>query len=507
MCINLIWNMADSSKSGKPGKNPAAAADAEAKAKEKAARKALFEATRGADIAAAKASKEKNKKQVKKNPKSENNASAPKTPASKEQDVPDKVEAKVKANQSPPEVKTQKRVEGAPKSSEVKPSSKDKLRVEKDPSNEKVTPKSEAVSDITKSVRNLEITEAKPKRSILKAPSSAVKGTGRTRELKSQSRVQTLFDHLPKGVEPRELFGEEKGVSSEGIHPGFIALGLMCSHGQLQGSNKRVIALLNVVGQFFDSYSPPPEKDFKDIEVEEKKSEKDIKKDLAFALQVFREERVDKATEAIVAKAKAKIVQDDVVLIFGSSDLVREVIVEASLEKTFSVIIIDGRPYATERRSKGLDIIKELGNKVQIIKYTSITGLSNVIRSVTKVILGAHGLLNNGGVLAHAGTSQIALMAAANNIPVIVCCETLKFCDKSPTDSFFLNEIGTGFGLHKKFTDAMTPDCGPYLVTPVIKYDVTPPELVTAVITDVDILPCTSVPVVLRVQENRAIKS
>lgn len=31
-------------------------------------------------------------------------------------------------------------------------------------------------------------------------------------------------------------------------------------------------------------------------------------------------------------------------------------------------------------------------------------------------------------------------------------------------------------------------------------YDVTPPELVTAVVTEVAILPCTSVPVILRIK-------
>lgn len=31
-------------------------------------------------------------------------------------------------------------------------------------------------------------------------------------------------------------------------------------------------------------------------------------------------------------------------------------------------------------------------------------------------------------------------------------------------------------------------------------YDITPPELVTAVVTEVAILPCTSVPVILRIQ-------
>lgn len=38
-------------------------------------------------------------------------------------------------------------------------------------------------------------------------------------------------------------------------------------------------------------------------------------------------------------------------------------------------------------------------------------------------------------------------------------------------------------------------------VTPLnIMYDVTPPDLVTAVVTELAILPCTSVPVILRIK-------
>lgn len=36
-------------------------------------------------------------------------------------------------------------------------------------------------------------------------------------------------------------------------------------------------------------------------------------------------------------------------------------------------------------------------------------------------------------------------------------------------------------------------------------YDVTPPDLVTAVVTEIAILPCTSVPVVLRINANDAV--
>lgn len=40
-------------------------------------------------------------------------------------------------------------------------------------------------------------------------------------------------------------------------------------------------------------------------------------------------------------------------------------------------------------------------------------------------------------------------------------------------------------------------------VTPLnLLYDITPPELVTAVVTELGFLPCTSVPVVLRIKPN-----
>ena len=61
---------------------------------------------------------------------------------------------------------------------------------------------------------------------------------------------------------------------------------------------------------------------------------------------------------------------------------------------------------------------------------------------VTKVFLGAHALLANGFVTSRIGSSQVALVARAHNIPVLVCCETYKFCDRVQTDSFVFNELG-----------------------------------------------------------------
>lgn len=61
---------------------------------------------------------------------------------------------------------------------------------------------------------------------------------------------------------------------------------------------------------------------------------------------------------------------------------------------------------------------------------------------VSKVLLGAHALLANGSVMSRMGTSQIALISKAHNVPVLVCCETYKFCDRVQTDSFVSNELG-----------------------------------------------------------------
>ena len=61
---------------------------------------------------------------------------------------------------------------------------------------------------------------------------------------------------------------------------------------------------------------------------------------------------------------------------------------------------------------------------------------------VTKVFLGAHALLANGCVMSRVGSSQVAMVAKAYNVPVLVCCETYKFCERVQTDSFVFNELG-----------------------------------------------------------------
>lgn len=44
--------------------------------------------------------------------------------------------------------------------------------------------------------------------------------------------------------------------------------------------------------------------------------------------------------------------------------------------------------------------------------------------------------------MSRVGTAQLALVARAHNVPVLVCCETYKFCERVQTDAFVSNELG-----------------------------------------------------------------
>jgi translation initiation factor eIF-2B subunit delta len=133
-------------------------------------------------------------------------------------------------------------------------------------------------------------------------------------------------------------------------------------------------------------------------------------------------------------------------------------------------------------------------------------------------------------------------MAHDKRVPVIACCETYKFSDRVQLDSFVQNELGdpddlvhteryvplkdsilavdagmtlgTDAAADKKNPNAAVP---PPVLEPKkalgvlanwrdmndlkvlnLMYDVTPSEFVTMVITEVGLIPCSSIPVVLR---------
>ena len=109
------------------------------------------------------------------------------------------------------------------------------------------------------------------------------------------------------------------------------------------------------------------------------------------------------------------------------------------------------------------------------------------------------------------GSSQIALVAKSFNVPVIVCCETYKFSEKVQTDALINNELGNPWDLleySNMTTSRVSPlaqwkqenkDAENINILNLI-YDITSPSFINCVVSDMGILPCTSVPVVLRLK-------
>lgn len=126
------------------------------------------------------------------------------------------------------------------------------------------------------------------------------------------------------------------------------------------------------------------------------------------------------------------------------------------------------------------------------------------MREVTKVFLGAHAMLSNGALYSRVGTSIVAMTAKDNNIPVIVFCESYKFTDRVQLDSFVNNELGPTDNL----VDISCGNCfksGPLsswyelanLKLLNLMYDVTPAKFINVCISEMGILPSTSVSILV----------
>uniref|UniRef100_A0A7M4FT97 Translation initiation factor eIF2B subunit delta n=2 Tax=Crocodylus porosus TaxID=8502 RepID=A0A7M4FT97_CROPO len=339
-----------------------------------------------------------------------------------------------------------------------------------------------------------------------------------------------LFSHLHQYSRKKPLT-QEMSIPSTVIHPAVVRLGLQYSSGLINGSNTRCIALLQAFKQVIRDYSTPPNEELsrdlvaklkpyisfliqcrplsasmgnaikhlkKEISgVPSTKKEEDAKKELQHFIDQFVQEKISLAAEAISKYALEKIKDNDVILVYGCSSLVKRMLCDAHDKgRVFRVIVVDSRP-----RLEGRDMLRQLVRQGVHCTYVLISAISYVLPEVSKVLLGAHALLANGSVMSRVGTSQIALMAKAYNVPVLVCCETYKFCERVQTDSFVSNELDDPDELAAQRAGVL----GSWQEHPSLRllnlvYDVTPPGLVALVITELGPLPCSSVPVVLRVK-------
>ncbi|XP_038174465.1 translation initiation factor eIF-2B subunit delta isoform X2 [Arvicola amphibius] len=344
----------------------------------------------------------------------------------------------------------------------------------------------------------------------------------------------SLFSHLPQYSRQNSLT-QYMSVPSSVIHPAMVRLGLQYSQGLVSGSNARCIALLHALQQVIQDYTTPPSEELsrdlvnklkpyisfltqcrplsasmcnaikflnKEITgMSSSKREEEAKSELREAIDRYVQEKIVLAAQAVSRFASKKISDGDVILVYGCSSLVSRILQEAWVEgKQFRVVVVDSRP-----RLEGRHMLRSLVRAGVPTSYLLIPAASYVLPEVSKVLLGAHALLANGSVMSRVGTAQLALVARAHNVPVLVCCETYKFCERVQTDAFVSNELDDPDDLQCKRGEQVVLanwQNHPSLRLLNLVYDVTPPELVDLVITELGMIPCSSVPVVLRVKSS-----
>jgi translation initiation factor eIF-2B subunit beta len=141
---------------------------------------------------------------------------------------------------------------------------------------------------------------------------------------------------------------------------------------------------------------------------------------------------------SIAANAPEHIHANEVVLTFGYSRTVLKFLKRAKEKRDFQVVVAEGLP-----SSSGLRMAAEL-DKLQI--RTTIIADSMcyaMMARANKVIISAHALLADGGVMASVGTSILAAAARRHNVPVVVLAGIYKLSPNFPHEpGVTFNEFG-----------------------------------------------------------------
>ncbi|KAF4551279.1 Initiation factor 2 subunit-like protein 2 [Elsinoe fawcettii] len=382
---------------------------------------------------------------------------------------------------------------------------------------------------------------------------------GTPKERKPVKEV-SLFNHLYSNPRRSAL----DSVSKE-VHPAVLALGHQMSSYTITGSSARCVAMLLAFKAAIASYTTPPTtslarhltshylspqieylkshrpisvsmgnairwlKDYI-IQIDPDVPEHEAKADIADAIDTFIRERITVADTAIATTAAQKIHEGARVVTFGKSSIVERTLLQAHGQgKKFSVAVLDSRPLF-----EGRNLVRALSKAGVKVTYALLPAASHVLRDASVVLLGAHAMMANGRLYSRVGTAGVAMLAHGRDVPVIVCCESVKFTDRVALDSIVLNEVapseelvleaekqevvekveekakaGKGEKEEKKTVDTGLQGWkdvqGLQLLN--ILYDVTPAEYVDMVITEYGSLPPSSVPVVHRISTERDVRA
>lgn len=183
-----------------------------------------------------------------------------------------------------------------------------------------------------------------------------------------------------------------------------------------------------------------------------------------------------RSVERIANEAKQLFKHGMTVLVHGYSRTVTSALELAAQSCRIKVIATECRPFC-----EGYKTCKCL-QKLRVPSETILDGaVASYMGQVDAVVLGAEAIVESGGVINRIGTYTIALIAKQFQKPVYVLAECLKFVRMYPLslsdmpDENFANFQALPGG--EEFQSARMPLC-----------DLTPPDLITLLFTDLGIL-------------------
>ncbi|KAF9593927.1 hypothetical protein IFM89_026170 [Coptis chinensis] len=195
---------------------------------------------------------------------------------------------------------------------------------------------------------------------------------------------------------------------------------------------------------------------------------------------------IDTCHELIAEQAVEHIHHNEVILTLGRSRTVMEFLCAAKEKKrSFRVFVAEGAP-----RYQGHILAKELvarGLQTTVITDSAVFAM---ISRVNMVIVGAHAIMANGGVIAPVGLNMVALAAQRHAVPFVVVAGSHKLCPLYPHNpEVLLNDLRSPSELldFGEFSDCMDFGSGngsPLLHVVNPAFDYVPPKLVTLFITD-----------------------
>uniref|UniRef100_A0AAV1TTL8 Translation initiation factor eIF2B subunit delta n=1 Tax=Peronospora matthiolae TaxID=2874970 RepID=A0AAV1TTL8_9STRA len=373
----------------------------------------------------------------------------------------------------------------------------------------------------------------------------------------AQKQVE-MFSHLPQYERESSLSLNVGFSNKEEVHPAVLALGLKYAEKKISGSNARCIAMITAFQQVIQDYVTPPDKQLgRDLDKRLRPliqylidcrphgigmgnairrlrrvigsslpewSEEEAKRRICDEMDDYVQTRILLASRAVSKNAQSKISAGDVILTYARANVVENLLLDTAKSSpefaaTLRVIVVDSRPHYEGRK-----LVSVLANAGLQCSYLQINALSYIMREVTKVFLGAAAFMSNGVAVARVGTALVAMSAHEANVPVLFCCETYKFSERVQLDAITHNELGDPDELVSSFCtdkprsrrrmgggdtdDASSSSSSGHILSDWrdladlkllnLVYDVTPIDYVSMVVTELGMIPPTSIPAVLR---------